>query len=78
MRQGGKRVKRGAIVGLLCLATLLTASRGLLAQKKVGRRWAILIGVDDYIQMNDLKYCGADQQALSRVGSGVCFDRTHG
>ncbi len=27
--------------------------------------WAILIGVDDYFQAQDLKYCGADQNALA-------------
>jgi len=28
-------------------------------------RWAVLIGVDDYARLEDLKFCGADQRALS-------------
>ena len=28
------------------------------------RRWAILIGVDDYAEAKDLEYCGADEKAL--------------
>jgi len=31
---------------------------------KVVERWALLIGVDDDANANDLNYCGADQRAL--------------
>jgi formylglycine-generating enzyme required for sulfatase activity len=31
---------------------------------RVVDRWAVLIGVDDYANANDLQYCGADQTAL--------------
>jgi hypothetical protein len=31
---------------------------------KVAERWAVLIGVDDYANANDLQFCGADQTAL--------------
>ena len=44
-------------VGLVC------PSAGLLRAEP--NSWAILIGVDDYIQAQDLKYCGADQTALA-------------
>ena len=46
---------------LLLMAILVQISQ---AQAAEPNRWAILIGVDDYIQAQDLKYCGADQQAL--------------
>ncbi len=29
-----------------------------------GQKWAILIGIDDYIHVKDLHYCGADMRAL--------------
>ena len=35
-----------------------------LTLKANGHRWAVLIGVDDYIQAKHLKYCGADMRAL--------------
>ena len=31
------------------------------ADKKPGEKWAVLIGVDDYLNAADLKYCGVDQ-----------------
>ncbi|MCE9607985.1 MAG: SUMF1/EgtB/PvdO family nonheme iron enzyme [Planctomycetia bacterium] len=33
-------------------------------EPKVAERWALLIGVDDYANANDLNYCGADQRSL--------------
>lgn len=33
-------------------------------QEKKADRWAVLIGVDDYVSAKDLKYCGADVKAL--------------
>ncbi|PHR95735.1 MAG: hypothetical protein COA78_29645 [Blastopirellula sp.] len=40
-------------------------------------KWTILIGVDDYIDATDLKYCGADQLALQKhlVASGFPQDQ---
>jgi len=32
--------------------------------KPGGEKWAILIGIDDYLNAGDLKYCGADQRSL--------------
>jgi formylglycine-generating enzyme required for sulfatase activity len=39
--------------------------------------WALLIGVDDYIQAQDLKYCGKDQLAMAEqlVASGFPEDQ---
>ena len=50
---------------LSALVVCLFAERGQAADKKTGhQRWAILIGVDDYAQAQDLQYCGADQRAF--------------
>ena len=37
-------------------------------------RWAILIGVDDYIDFADLNYCGADMTALQKQLIASGFD----
>ena len=49
---------------ILVVGVLSLSSHVLFAQQKDPQRWAILIGVDDYAQAQDLKYCGADQRAL--------------
>ncbi len=55
---------------LSALAVGLLATRGQTQDKKDDKpkarhqRWAILIGVDDYAQAQDLQYCGADQRAF--------------
>ena len=38
------------------------------------RRWALLIGVDDYARLQDLSYCAADQQALREELIKAGFD----
>src|SRR5687768_11557953 len=44
------------VVGLASLASA--------AEPKVAERWAVLVGVNDYANANDLQFCGADQSAL--------------
>jgi formylglycine-generating enzyme required for sulfatase activity len=53
-----------AVFGALALAQ---QARGQIVRrpaKPVGNRWALLIGVEDYIQLEKLHYCGADMRAL--------------
>ncbi|HUY33152.1 MAG TPA: SUMF1/EgtB/PvdO family nonheme iron enzyme [Pirellulales bacterium] len=40
-------------------------------------RWALLIGVDDYAEATDLKYCGADMRALREqlIANGFLADQ---
>ena len=61
------RQRKCFIVPLLLLL-YVTPARGFddpPAKKKAAhQRWAILIGVDDYAQAQDLQYCGADQRAF--------------
>jgi len=45
MRPVAKRARRGAIVGLFCLAVLWAGSRGAFAQKDAGQPWANSIGM---------------------------------
>jgi formylglycine-generating enzyme required for sulfatase activity len=46
--------------GILLLTCLLAA-----AEPQVADRWAVLVGVDDYANAQDLAFCGADQRDLS-------------
>ena len=53
------------LIWLSAMVVCLFAMIGQAADKKAGhQRWAILIGVDDYAQAQDLQYCGADQRAF--------------
>jgi len=42
--------------------------------KRASEKWAVLIGVDDYAYAKDLKYCGADMQALQKELTQVGFE----
>ena len=48
----------------LFLALCMNAAEPVQAEEFAGQRWAVLIGVDDYAQIADLNYCGADMLAL--------------
>ncbi len=64
------------VVGLLAgLTTSSFAQSG--GKTLAGSRWAVLVGVDDYIQASPLKFCGADQRALSEklVAAGFPADQ---
>jgi len=73
------------IVRTACLAVLLAAAGPLAAPARqpgagLGRiRWALLIGVDDYLWLRKLNFCGADMQALAEqlVVSGVPKDHVY-
>jgi TPR repeat protein len=46
---------------------------------QVVNRWAVLVGVDDYAYAQKLKYCGADQVALSKqlIAAGFPTDQVY-
>jgi len=48
------------------LIALVAAEAGLADEAKPSgpRRWALLVGIDDYAEINDLRYCGRDTHAL--------------
>ncbi|MDZ4851292.1 MAG: caspase family protein, partial [Pirellulaceae bacterium] len=46
------------------LPTLSGLAQAPAGKKSSGEKWAILIGIDDYLNAGDLKYCGADQRSL--------------
>ena len=49
------------------------ATRGVVREGAGPRRWALLIGVNDYAELEDLKYCSRDMQALAEALAGVGF-----
>ncbi len=53
------------------------ASRGVVREGAGPRRWALLIGVNDYAELEDLKYCSRDMQALAEALAGVGFPAEH-
>ncbi|MBN2291351.1 MAG: SUMF1/EgtB/PvdO family nonheme iron enzyme [Pirellulales bacterium] len=57
----------------LILSLMTLASQGL-GQTSKGTRWAILIGVNDYASLEDLKYCSRDMQALKNQLVDAGFD----
>ncbi|MCA9005523.1 MAG: caspase family protein, partial [Planctomycetaceae bacterium] len=66
--------KKQILVTLLLACFLLWTNSGysqtkpdrksLLVERTDSQKWALLIGVDDYSNINDLEFCGADQRAL--------------
>jgi len=59
---------RKCLCSLMIVAASLPTLSGLAqapaGKKSSGEKWAILIGIDDYLNAGDLKYCGADQRSL--------------
>jgi hypothetical protein len=47
------------------------------ADEEAADRWAILIGVDDYVQAQDLQFAGADQRALRERLVAAGFPERH-
>jgi tetratricopeptide (TPR) repeat protein len=47
------------------------------AAQQSPQKWALLVGVDDYVRARDLKFCAADQQALAKqlIASGFPQDQ---
>lgn len=45
------------------------------AAEPVGRRWALLIGVEEYVNMEALKFCAADMQALAKELEACGFEK---
>ncbi len=42
----------------------LPGERAAFVERAASQKWAMLIGVDEYIHVNKLKYCGSDVSAL--------------
>lgn len=59
----------------LCVLHTLSATSDAqdVNSKRPSEKWAVLIGVDDYAYAKDLKYCGADMQALQKELTQVGF-----
>jgi formylglycine-generating enzyme required for sulfatase activity len=72
---------RGKVLLILIAAMGLfrgaSATAAEAAGEKVGGRWAILIGVDDYAEANKLRFCGADMQSLAQklIGAGFSAEQ---
>lgn len=55
---------------------LATSTAGAQADRPVGR-WAVLIGIDDYAELEKLKFCGADQRDLASQLEATGFPKDH-
>ena len=57
---------------LVCVAPVRGFDDPPATKKPKQSRWALLVGVDDYNQAQDLQYCGADQRAFREklIGAG--------
>ena len=70
-------------VGWCCLVSAASGHAGddppQRKNKAQGEKWALLIGVDDYANAQDLEYCGADQRALREklIQSGFAADNVY-
>lgn len=65
------RSRGGVICAMLVFASLAVAQpeqpaemRNVVVERTGSQKWALLIGVDDYLNANDLAYCGRDVAAL--------------
>ncbi len=48
-------------------------ARAVVREAEGPQRWALLVGVNDYAELDDLKYCGRDMQALAENLKGAGF-----
>ncbi len=76
------RMQNFHLVLLACLALSLgeyaLAQQATAPGRKPGsNRWALLIGVDDYMRARKLDYCGADMQALAEQLMAAGFPKDH-
>ncbi len=58
-------------------AFLLTGSCVISADEHSPQRWALLVGVNDYIQLNDLQYCQRDAESLQQTLLSAGFPEQH-
>jgi tetratricopeptide (TPR) repeat protein len=58
---------------LLVVTVLLSDANA--ADQPQGRRWALLVGVNDYANLEDLRYCAADMRDLEKHLVDAGFDK---
>ncbi len=73
---------RDLVMALLSIAFagsvgLNAEDRALLVEPAASSKWAILIGVDDYINAADLRFCGNDMEALKAQLIATGFREDH-
>lgn len=70
-------MKRQMIFPLVVVAALcLAAGSGTFASEEViEQRWAVLVGVNDYAELDDLQFCRKDAEALAKQLVQVGFPR---
>src|SRR5262245_18013432 len=64
---------------MLLLALIAAPQTPASAQSKSAQRWALLIGVNDYANVQRLQYCVADQEALAKrlIATGFPEDQVY-
>ena len=50
------------------------AGRGMATEPVQGRKWAVLVGVDDYAEISDLRFCAGDARALAKSLQAAGFE----
>ena len=73
------------LCGILLIHAAVIVSTGvssgqektLLVEPKASQKWAIMIGVNDYINVKNLKFCGNDITALQKQFVAAGFRKDH-
>src|SRR5687767_12520245 len=65
----GIMILRSIAILSICLASFGRA------EAAESQRWALLIGVDDYVSLQDLRFCGHDASALAESLRRSGFDQ---
>ena len=70
-------LQRNMVTGVAALLCALAMAGTALAADAPSRRWAVLVGVNDYAEIQDLSFCSEDMEALKGqlVTSGFEKDR---
>lgn len=67
----------GAVCCPAGLGQSLEGEKNLVRERPSSQKWALLIGVDDYAEAVDLKYCGQDVRGLRQRLLGAGFPENH-
>jgi uncharacterized caspase-like protein len=70
-------MSRLALLLALCLHVFSIPSRPSAADDRQPQKWAMLVGVNDYANLQDLRYASKDMQSLSASLISAGFPESH-
>src|SRR5205085_7475685 len=70
-------MRHSTLLLALCLSFLSVSPSAVTAAERQPQRWAVLIGVNDYADLDDLRYASEDQHALSSALVAAGFPESH-